>query len=95
MRQDPFHPALWLLLGEGHRLAGDGRQAEQAYRRAAELAPDDVAPWVALGHLALERGRLGTAVEAVGAARRIQPDSLEVAQLQAAVNRAVALDDAS
>jgi tetratricopeptide (TPR) repeat protein len=54
------------------------RCAEQAWTGAANLAPEDANPLLALGILLFERGELGQAEQLFNAARALAPDSPEV-----------------
>lgn len=70
---EPVEPAHWNNLGTALRDAGDLEGAEQAYRRALVLKPDDA---MVLANLGLLRWQLGDAVETrnlMTAANRLDP----------------------
>ena len=51
----------WLLLADGHRLAGDLDRAADAARRATDLAPEQWRAWEKRATIARERGRVDEA----------------------------------
>ncbi|ADV60970.1 Tetratricopeptide TPR_1 repeat-containing protein [Isosphaera pallida ATCC 43644] len=65
--QELDSPTLWALIGQAHQLQGEHHQAEAAFRRAVDRAPDYAVGWTYLGRtlLALNRPE-----EAVAALRR-------------------------
>ena len=58
----------------GRILVRRGRPAASSYRRAAELAPDQIEPWIALGAVTMQSGDLEAAKHAYGAALDLVPD---------------------
>jgi len=64
-------------LGDCCATLGRHDEAWRCYRQAADLAPDQAAPWVGLGVVALQQGRLDSASSAFDDARRINPDCAE------------------
>ena len=60
-------------LGDCHNHLGNYVEAQRCYEEAAFLAPDDAAPYVGLGTLALKRNRLDDADVAFRVARRLDP----------------------
>ena len=61
LRQDPDNDQGWFLLGLSFRNAGDFRQAEQAFRRASELRPNNADYLAYLGETLLLQGGEGHA----------------------------------
>ena len=59
LRQDPDNDQGWFLLGLSFRNAGDFRQAEQAFRRASELRPNNADYVAYLGETLLLQGGEG------------------------------------
>ncbi len=66
-------PALWTLLGQAEARVGRVDRAEEAYRRAMALAPDDAAPCYYLGRLYDDLELPGQAVEMFRQALRLCP----------------------
>jgi len=67
-----------LLLGAVHQERGQWTEAAAAYRRAAELVPDDAGPWMALARAeAKAPDRTEPAIEAQRRALELDPDNLE------------------
>jgi hypothetical protein len=60
----------WLALGRRFELQGLQADAEQAYQRAASLAPAFWRPQWALGNLYVRQGRMAEAADALGLAAR-------------------------
>jgi tetratricopeptide (TPR) repeat protein len=67
-----------MALGQWCQQQDLGGCAEQAWTVAANLAPEDDNPLLALGALSFERGELGRAEQLFEAARALAPDSPEV-----------------
>jgi cytochrome c-type biogenesis protein CcmH len=61
LRQDPDNDQGWFLLGLSFRNAGDFHQAEQAFRRASELRPNNADYVAYLGETLLLQGGEGHA----------------------------------
>jgi O-antigen ligase len=74
LRTDPHRAAHWLLAGTVARLEGDERAAEDAWRRAEDLAPHDAAAPSALAVLYLGQGREADAAGAATRALEADPD---------------------
>ncbi|MEM6457073.1 MAG: tetratricopeptide repeat protein [Acidobacteriota bacterium] len=67
---DQRNPYTWLALGDLHRIGGRLDEADDAYRRARRLLPDDPEPRAALGQLALAEGNRGRAARLLRQAER-------------------------
>ncbi|MDE3177649.1 MAG: tetratricopeptide repeat protein [Pseudomonadota bacterium] len=67
------------VVGAARWLRREGRlsEAEQAYRHAASVAPDNVAIWLELGGLCLQQERAGAAEAALRRAIEVDPGSAE------------------
>jgi len=63
--------------GDGFVQEADYAQAEACYNEAAVLAPDEPGPYIGLGTIFLQAGRLDQAAWAFGFAQRIAPDNAE------------------
>jgi Flp pilus assembly protein TadD len=66
-----------MAVGEWCGQRDNRRCAEQAWKMASALAPEDPMPWLALGTLHAERGNLDAARQAFEAAQALAPDSPE------------------
>jgi len=62
-------------MGDCHTSMGDYVRARQCYDKAAELAPDEAAPYVGLGVIHLQNGELEDAETAFRVACRLEPKS--------------------
>ena len=58
-------------LGDCYASVGQFEQAQQCYDRAAVLDPDSGDPYVGIGMIALQKGRLGEAINAFNVAKRL------------------------
>jgi Flp pilus assembly protein TadD len=76
------YPAL-MRVGDVARHAGDFANAVNLYRRAAQLAPRDPAPFVALGDALLGMGRTNEAILAYNSALARDPGNLRALKGQA------------
>jgi tetratricopeptide (TPR) repeat protein len=74
----PANAALWNLYGSACAQSGQLQQAEHAFRKAAELAPDFVDPVSNLGALSQDRGDLDQAVAFYRAACALAPANAEL-----------------
>ena len=74
LRQYPASVMLWNLLGASSAQSGEFDDAEQAFRKATELAPRQPLLFNNLGNVLQQLGRAGEAVEAYGTAIRLKPD---------------------
>jgi tetratricopeptide (TPR) repeat protein len=72
VRRAPHASEAWRALGDARSARGDN-QAEDAYRRAASLAPRDPAAWTNLGAYLVETRRLPEAAEALRRASNLRP----------------------
>ena len=88
---DPFQPkvreslgALWYNAGIQAQEKGDLRSAVSAYRRAAELLPQDVRPYRSLAAVWLKLDQPDSALQVVAAALRDHPGDEKLINLQAA-----------
>jgi tetratricopeptide (TPR) repeat protein len=70
-------PALLEALGQAYMKDGEVEEAESAWRRAMELAPDRCDPWLNLGRLAMRRNQLAEAVRLLERAAALSPASPE------------------
>lgn len=67
-----------MAMADLYKRAGDLDRAEQWLHRAAEAAPDAVAPQLALAQLLLDsRNNLAAAAEHIAAARELEPDATQ------------------
>ncbi|MGE3108677.1 MAG: tetratricopeptide repeat protein [Phycisphaerales bacterium] len=73
VRADVRDSAAWIESGLEHEAAGDLDKAENAYRRAAALAPNDPTPQFNLGNVLLASGRLEAAAERFSQAVALDP----------------------
>ncbi|MCL2700309.1 MAG: tetratricopeptide repeat protein [Phycisphaerae bacterium] len=64
-------------LGDCYATLGRHGEAWRCYRQAAELSPEQSAPLVGLGVVALQQGRLDSAASAFDDARRLNPACAE------------------
>lgn len=64
-------------LGDCYAALNDAPRARSYYLEASALAPDEPGPFVGLGVLAIQSGRLDEAEQAFQTAARIQPSSAE------------------
>ena len=70
-------PAAWITQGAAYLRSGALGQAEQAFRKAAALAPESARPVLWLGVVAVARGDRGSAVAWFNEALRRHPDLAE------------------
>lgn len=80
---DPVNAALWRLAGDAAQVDGDATATERAWRRAADLAPDDPDPWTDLAQLYLATDRPDDARRAVANALDRDPDDARARQVGA------------
>lgn len=73
-RLRPADAALWRKLADAELAAHRISEAEQSYRKAAELEPDNPAVLNTLGYTAALAGNLGAAVSALERYQRLRPD---------------------
>lgn len=64
LRQWPYLLAGWIGLGNARHALGDDMGAEDAFRRATEVAPDSPVAWNNLAHMLAERDALVAARDA-------------------------------
>lgn len=62
-------------MGDCYAQLGEYNQAQQCYRQAASLAPDEAAPYVGSGVVALQQGRLDEAELAFRVALRLDSEN--------------------
>jgi Flp pilus assembly protein TadD len=62
-------------LGDCYASVGEYEQAHECYEKAASLAPDEAAPYIGLGVIAMHGGRMEDAETAFKVARRLDPAS--------------------
>jgi tetratricopeptide (TPR) repeat protein len=74
LRADPFNAAVWLHAGTAAALAGDERDAIEAWERCADLAPTSAAPLVNLALLHLGRDDVDAARDAIEEALERDPE---------------------
>lgn len=74
---DPRNAAAPLMLGMMQRQAGQLDAAKASLLRAANLDPASAFAWGALADIALGENNLGLALQHIGKARQIQPESKE------------------
>ena len=74
---------LWIQLGNVVKEAGDLSAGEQAYRRAAEIAPRDPEAHLQLGHVFKLQGRLEEAVAAYALSDALMPINRAAEELAA------------
>jgi tetratricopeptide (TPR) repeat protein len=70
---DPADVRSWMILGRAQERLGDAA-AEQSYRRAVELDPDNARARFSLGTLLAARGARAAGIEQLEAAVRLRPD---------------------
>lgn len=76
---DPDKASAWTQYGHALKEAGFHIKADEAYRRALELAPDDAGIILHLAHLAKVRGDLNTAAEQFQRAKDLgHPDTAQI-----------------
>ncbi len=80
----PEDPRAWTFLAQSLRGPGAAAERVQAYRRAADLAPDNAAALNNLGGELLDQGRSGEALPVVRRAARLAPWSAVVLDRYAA-----------
>lgn len=68
---------LYISIGNDANLLGDGKQAYDAYDKAAALYPNQGLPYLNLGHLFDELGAYYTAADAYAKAVHVEPGVLE------------------
>ncbi len=68
---------LYISIGNDANLLGDGKQAYDAYDKAASLYPNQGLPYLNLGHLFDEIGAYYTAADAYAKAVHVEPGVLE------------------
>jgi tetratricopeptide (TPR) repeat protein len=78
---DGGNASLWLFLGEIELLRGDAGRAEQAYRQAVELDPDDVMGYGGLAHACVVQGRPEEAEDWLEQGLRVEPTAMLYWQL--------------
>jgi tetratricopeptide (TPR) repeat protein/cold shock CspA family protein len=88
---DPSSAVIWERIGRAHELAGRFDDAEQALRRATELAKGAVA-LIPLGRLLMRTGRHAEAARSLCEALKLHPQGevqirMELAELQATLGR--------
>jgi Flp pilus assembly protein TadD len=83
---DPYNAQLLMLAGHVARLAGDTDRAENAWRRAEDLAPRSAGPPTALALSLLERGDVAAAREAIGRALARDPQDQDALAVQAQID---------
>ena len=71
LREDPDNHELWYMLGLAQRDRGDYRQAEQAFRRAMELSPQNADYTAYLAEMLLLQGGRNPPPEAERLLRRV------------------------
>ena len=74
LRQYPASVMLWNLLGASSAQYGQLDAAEQAFRKATELAPRQPLLFNNLGNVLQQLGRSGEAIECYGKAIQLKPD---------------------
>ncbi len=88
LRQYPASVMLWNLLGASSAQSGQFDAAEQAFRKATELAPRQPLLFSNLGNVLQQLGRADEAVECYGKAIQLKPDYAD-----AHYNKGLALTD--
>lgn len=78
---DGSQAGLWLFLGEIELLRGDHAQAEQAYRSAVEVDPDDALGYSGLAHSCAVQGRSAEAEDWLEQGLRVEPTAVLYGQL--------------
>jgi len=81
----PELPEAWRFLGAACSHQGKLNQALAAFRRAAELVPDDASSLRGYGGGLAERGRLHPGLRVLARAEVLQPDALAMRQLRSMV----------
>ncbi len=74
LRQYPAAVMLWNLLGASSAQSGQFEAAEQAFRKATELAPRQPLLFNNLGNVLQQLGRAGEAIECYAKAIQLKPD---------------------
>ena len=87
LRRFPNSGVLWKIVSVA--LLGQGKDALEALRKAAQLLPDDAEAHRNLGALLLDRGRLGEALPSLRRLLEIEPRDIQV--LMATANALCAL----
>jgi tetratricopeptide (TPR) repeat protein len=67
----------WLGLAVCYRQLGKMGESIRAYRKRAEIQPDQASAWYSLGAACIEAGRVGEAVEALKKATAIEPKNVD------------------
>lgn len=62
-------------LGDCYLSVGDYEQAGKCYEKAATLGPDEAGPYIGMGVLSMQEGRLPDAEVAFRVARRLDPEN--------------------
>lgn len=79
VRRSPYYHRSWTELGRANEQAGQNENAEQAFRRAVELAPEYAIPRWQLGNFYLRQGRVDDAIRELRvAAKHNSPYRLQV-----------------
>ena len=86
--RDPRNGAAWARFGTSAARVGRSNEAEAAWMRAEELAPNDVAPMLDLARLYLAERRLDLAAQSLERARNAAPGDPRVVDLAAALDAA-------
>lgn len=94
LADDPAQADVWLLLGDGFVAAGQGAQAETAWRRALVVDPGRADAWTRLIPFLQNQGRLTATLEACLALDALQPDRLEALILASDCARSLCRFDA-
>jgi predicted Zn-dependent protease with MMP-like domain len=77
LQEDPEHAGAWYVRAEALRDQPDPVAAEQAYRRACQLAPDHAPSWAALGTVLIDLLRFDDAQVCVQRAIRLDATCAE------------------
>lgn len=76
VKQAPKSGDAWRILGDAERAASHRSEAEDAYRRAVEMDPNNAANHAGLAEALLTRNKTGDALREYRAAVRLNPDSV-------------------
>ncbi len=62
-------------LGDCHASVGNFREAQKCYEKAASLSPDEAGPYIGIGVIALQEGKMADAEVAFKVSKRLDPQN--------------------
>lgn len=74
---DPGSALAWFHKGRAEAIGKSYREAERAFRQAAEIDSEEPAPWIALGTLYLDTDQPEQALAALGRGIELAPDNAQ------------------